>query len=73
MYLITGDAQVTIAASYRMSPTTVGRIIAETCSAIWTIWVEKEYLKVPSTEVEWKKIASAFEHKWNFPNTIGNL
>ena len=34
-YLTTGNAHSTIAASYRMSPTTVGRIIFETCQAIW--------------------------------------
>ena len=33
-YLVTGDAQVTIAANYRMSPAIVGRIISETCKAI---------------------------------------
>ena len=34
-YLVTGDAQVTIAANYHMSPAIVGRIISETCNAIW--------------------------------------
>ena len=34
-YLVTGDAHVTIAASYRMRPTTVGRIVKETCAVIW--------------------------------------
>ena len=34
-FLATGDAQVTIAASYRISPTTVGHIIKETCQVIW--------------------------------------
>ena len=34
-YLVTGDAQVTISSNYRMSPTVVGRIIYETCLAIW--------------------------------------
>ena len=30
-YLATGDAHFTIAASYRMSPTSVERIVKETC------------------------------------------
>ena len=34
-YLTTGDAQSTIAKTFRMSPSVVGRIIEETCSAIW--------------------------------------
>ena len=33
-YLTTGDAHTTIAANYRISPTTVGRIISETCNAL---------------------------------------
>ena len=33
-YLAMGDAQVSIASSYRVSPTSVGRIIAETCKVI---------------------------------------
>ena len=30
-FLVTGDSQATIGASYHMSPTTVGHIIKETC------------------------------------------
>ena len=30
-YLVTDDAHATIAASYRMNQTTVGRIVKETC------------------------------------------
>ena len=33
-YLVTGDAHVTIAASYRMSPTTVKRIMKAICVVI---------------------------------------
>ena len=33
-YLVTGDAHLTIAVSYRMSPTTVGRIVKETCAIL---------------------------------------
>ena len=48
-YLVTGDAQVTIAASYGMSPTTVGRIIKETCQVIREKMLSNYYLAVPST------------------------
>ena len=34
-YLITGDAQVIKAANYRMRPAITGRIVNETCKAIW--------------------------------------
>ena len=47
-YLVTGDANVTIAASYRMSPTTVGRIVKETCAVIWNVLCDKGYVSPPS-------------------------
>ena len=43
-YLVTGDAHVTIAASYLMSPTTVGRVMKETCSVICNVLCDKEYV-----------------------------
>ena len=56
-YLVTGDAQVTIAASYRMSAAVVGRIINDTCEVLWNTLIEKGYLKNPSTPEEWKSIS----------------
>ena len=44
-YLVTKDAHVTIAASYRISPTLVGRIIKETIGAIWDVLLEKGFLQ----------------------------
>lgn len=72
-YLVTGDAQVTIAANYRMSPSVVGRIISETCGAIWDALHEEGYIKPPNSEDEWKQIAKDFEIKWNFPNALGAI
>ena len=68
-FLVTGDAQVTIAASYRMSQTTVGHIIKETCQVIW----EEDYLAVPSTINAWKTIGLDFEKRCNFPNVLGAI
>ena len=42
-YLVTGDEQISIAASYRISPSTVGRIIGETCKVLWQVLIEKGY------------------------------
>ena len=72
-YLVTGDAQVTIAASYRMSPTTVGRIVKETCQVIWEEMLSNDYLAVPSTINAWKTIGLDFEKRWNFPNVLGAI
>ena len=72
-YLVTGDAQVTIAVNYRMSPTVVGCIISETCGAIWDALHDEGYMKPPNSEDEWKQIAKDFEMKWNFPNALGAI
>ena len=36
-FLVTDDAFNTVAASHRMSRTTVGRIVKETCSVLWMV------------------------------------
>ena len=69
-YLVTGDALVTIAASYRMNPTTVGRIMKETCAVIWNALCDKGYVNPRSSEEAWKK---GFEQRWNFPNALGAI
>ena len=71
-YLVTGDAQVTIATSFRLSPTTVGRIIRETCQCLYDV-IEKEYLKPPNTKREWDDISKEFFKSWNFPNCLGAI
>ena len=72
-YCVTGDAHVTIAENYRISPSCVGRIIAETCQAIWSVICKEGFLDVPCTENEWTSIANEFAYKWNFPHAIGAL
>ena len=72
-YFVTGDAHVTIAASYRMSPTTVGRIVKETCAVIWNLLRDKGYVSAPSSDEAWKKISTGFKQRWNFPNALGAI
>ena len=55
-YLATGDVQGTIASCYCLSPPVVGRIIRNTCDAIWTILNSKEYLSAPANTNEWMQI-----------------
>ena len=71
-YLATGDAQTTIAANFRISPTSIGRIIEETCPEIWNALVE-DYIAPSKSSEDWKKVANTFEENWNFPNCIGAL
>ena len=72
-YLATGDAQFTIASSYRISPTTVGRIICETTGVIWDVFCENGYMTQPSHQQNWKRIDNEFNELWNFPNCLGAI
>ena len=71
-YCVTGDAQTTIAA-YRISRSTVCRIITETWDAIWTVLMKEDFLTCPFMEEEWIEISQSFENKWNFPHAIEAL
>ena len=71
--LATGDAQCTIASSYRINPTSVSRIMSEICSALWDSLMARKFFDPPSTELEWKAISQEFEVKWNFPNALGAI
>ena len=72
-YLVTGDAQVTKAVNYRMSPAIVGRIISETCKALLDELINKCYLDYPNSEHDWLKLAQEFGNRWNFPNALGAI
>ena len=67
-YLVTGDAFTTIGHSYRISDTSVGRIVKETCKILWDRLLFEGFLKCPTTEEEWKETADEFNKYWNFPN-----
>ena len=63
---MTGDAHVTIAASYKISPTSIGTIIKTTTGAIWDVLLEKGYLQPPQSSKDWENISRGFENRWNF-------
>ncbi|CAB3989267.1 Hypothetical predicted protein [Paramuricea clavata] len=72
-YLTTGDAQVTIGASYRISPTTTGRIIHKTCQVIWDVLKKQGFLELPQNKEQWKKISQDFNNYWNYPHALGAI
>ena len=72
-YLVTGDARCTISSSYRVGTATVGKIINETCDAIWKKLLEEGFLKCPITPAEWQNVAQRFEKLWQFPNCVGAI
>ncbi|KAJ8911941.1 hypothetical protein NQ315_011339 [Exocentrus adspersus] len=71
-YFSQGTSMQTIAWTYQMGHSTVHYIIRETANAIWDV-LSPTYLKAPSTEIEWLKIAADFYTQWNFPNCLGAL
>ena len=62
-YFITGDAQVKIAVSYRISPTPIGRIIKETTGVMWDVLSGKEFLQPPQSSKDWESISRGFENR----------
>ena len=73
-YVVTGDAHVTIAASYRISPTSISRrTMKVTTKVTWNVFLNKGFLKVPNSAQKWKKITQSFESKWNFPHCLGAI
>ena len=72
-YLASGDSQILLAASYRISPTALSRIIFETCEAIWDELVNNGYMNFPKSEVEWENVAKEFQVLWDFPNCLGAI
>ena len=62
-YLASGDSHVSLAASDRVSQTTVGRIIPETCDALWEVLTKEGFMKVPKTPDQWDVVASEMERR----------
>ena len=65
-YLVTGDPHVAIAASYRISPTSISTILKKTTCAIWDVLSEKGYLQPPQSSKYWENISRGFENRLNF-------
>ncbi|KAM4565928.1 uncharacterized protein PAE49_009774 [Odontesthes bonariensis] len=70
-FLATGDSFRTIADSYRVGASTVGRIVVQVCKAIWDELVA-EYMPEPTAD-DWRCIADGFQRRWNFPNCVGSI
>ncbi|KAB0804160.1 hypothetical protein PPYR_01130, partial [Photinus pyralis] len=56
---------------YKNTESTISKIIPETCAATCR-HLKGKYLKVPSSQ-DWRRIATEYEHKWDFPNCLGAI
>ena len=64
---------VATAASYRISSTSIVRIIKETTGAIWDVLLKKGYLQPPQSSTGWENISRGFENRWSSPHCVGAL
>lgn len=70
-YLASGDSMKSLSYAFRVGPSTISRIVFETCEAIWTALRDEVFPQLNNNL--WKRIANEFDEKWNFPHCIGAI
>ena len=68
--MATGNSQVSLGISYRISPSSVSKIVRQVLTAI--IDCMGQHIATP-TEEEWKEISLEFQERWHFPSCVGAL
>lgn len=58
--------------NFRIGASTAGKIVSETCVAIWEV-LSPLYLMTTPTPKKWETIANRFEELWNYPNCCGAI
>ena len=71
-FLATGETYKSLSYQFRISTRAISYIIKEVCKAIVEN-MRNIYLKVPSSNEEWRIIAEKVERRWQFPNCIGAI
>lgn len=71
-FLASGETFRSLAFSFRMGRSTVGKIVKETCVIIWEE-LSSKFVQFPTKQEEWKQIAADFEEKWQFPHCLGAI
>lgn len=56
----------------RVAQCTISGIVFSVCRALYEELVD-DFMRVPTSEAEWKAIATSFQKMWNFPLCIGAL
>ena len=69
-YLATGESYRSLSFQFRLGVMSVSRIVSETCAALYEV-LHHDYLEIPKTADEWRRVASGFWENCNIPNTLG--
>ena len=71
-FLNRGTAQETLAANFRIAPSTVCGILKETCKAIYKV-LGPIYMSFPNSPEQWKAIAKEYNEIHNLPHVAGAI
>ena len=71
-YLATGCSYTELYYNFRISVSSISKIIPETCKAIYEV-LQHDHLCTPTTQQQWTEISKKLFDKWQFPNAIGAL
>lgn len=71
-YLVTGESFSSLSFQYRIGRSTVDVLVKKACRVLHHV-LRKDYLKTPTTEDEWREVASGFQNKWQFPHCLGAI
>ncbi|XP_072387073.1 uncharacterized protein [Diabrotica undecimpunctata] len=70
-FLATGDSYASLEALYRVPKCSISLFLPEVLDAIYEGL--QDYIKVPESKEDWKKIQDEFYKRWNFPYACGAL
>jgi hypothetical protein len=71
-YLTSGANFHVIEDLYRISNSTISKIIPEVCTAIWDS-LSADYIKCPKSPEEWAEKAKGFKEKWDYPRGLAAI
>ncbi|XP_046686038.1 putative nuclease HARBI1 [Homalodisca vitripennis] len=71
-FLASGRSYENLKFSCAISPQALGKIIPETCAAIFDV-LKEDFLKFPCNESDWMNIAVDFKKYWQVENCIGAI
>ncbi|XP_046684357.1 uncharacterized protein LOC124370111 [Homalodisca vitripennis] len=71
-FLASGRSYENLKFSCAISPQALGKIIPETCAAIFDV-LKEDFLKFPCNESDWMNIAVDFKKYWQVENCVGAI